>query len=350
MDDNHNIRLRKREHIRICLEEDVSFRKTNGFERYEFEYHALPEINLADIDLSITFLGHDFKIPFFIDALTGGADGTDVINRNLAAAAQRLGLGMGLGSQRAMLENPELLYTYQVRDVAPDIFLLGNLGASQLLNYASARVKQLVAAVGADGLALHLNPLQELVQPGGDLNWRNVLAAIREVCQTADVPVVVKEVGGGLSFRVARQLATAGVAALDVAGAGGTSFARVEYYRGSESAAAFFEWGIPTADALKQCRDAVSIPLIASGGIRNGVECAKALAMGASLVGMAYPLLKPAMESADAVIEEINRVALELKKAMLLLGVCNIAELKTCSLKRVDSVKETKGTRGGSAS
>jgi isopentenyl-diphosphate delta-isomerase len=285
-------------------------------------------------------------MPFFFDALTGGADGTEIINRNLAAAAQRLGLGMGLGSQRAMLENPELRYTYHVRDVAPDIFLLGNLGASQLLNYTSAQVKQLVAAVGADGLALHLNPLQELVQPGGDMNWRHVLAAIRGFCQTTDVPVVVKEVGSGLSFRVARQLATAGVAALDVAGAGGTSFARVEYYRGAESAAAFFEWGIPTAESLRQCRSAVSVPLIASGGIRNGVECAKALAMGASLVGMAYPLLKPAMESAEAVIGEITRIASELKKAMLLIGVCNMTELKACSLKRVDSVTETRVTQG----
>jgi isopentenyl-diphosphate Delta-isomerase len=347
MGDVNNIRFRKLEHIRVCLDEDVSFRKTNGFERYEFEYHALPEIDLSDIDLSIKFLGHDFKMPFFIDALTGGADGTEIINRNLAAAAQSLGLGMGLGSQRAMLENADLTYTYQVRDVAPDIFLLGNLGASQLLNYSIAQVKQLISAVGANGLALHLNPLQELVQPGGDTNWRNVLASIRAFCQTADMPVVVKEVGGGLSFGVATQLASVGVAALNVAGAGGTSFARVEYHRGSESAAPFFEWGIPTAESLKQCLGAVSVPLIASGGIRNGVECAKALAMGASLVGFAYPLLKPAMESAEAVVGEMNRIALELKKAMLLLGACNMVELKACSVKLVDSVEQTPFTKGG---
>ncbi|MFH0731259.1 MAG: type 2 isopentenyl-diphosphate Delta-isomerase [Pseudomonadota bacterium] len=349
MDDANSIRLRKLEHLRVCMEKDVSFRKSNGFERYEFEYHALPEINLSDIDLSTKFLGHDFKMPFFIDALTGGADGTEVINRNLAGAAQQLGLGMGVGSQRAMLENPDLIHTYQVRDVAPDIFLLGNLGASQLLNYNREQVGQLVTSVGASGMAFHLNPLQELVQAGGDTNWRNVLAAIKTFCQTADVPVVVKEVGSGLSARVAGQLASAGAVALNVAGAGGTSFARVEYYRGSSLAAAFFEWGIPTAESLQQCLGAVSVPLIASGGIRNGLECAKALAMGAGLVGFALPLLKPAMESAEAVIEKINRIALELKKTMLLLGACNMAELKSRSLNRVDFLNETPFSRGGVA-
>jgi isopentenyl-diphosphate delta-isomerase len=329
------------------MEKDVSFRKSNGFERYEFEYHSLPELNLSDIDLTTNFLGHDFKMPFFIDALTGGADGTEVINRNLAAAAQCLGLGMGLGSQRAMLENPDLIYTYQVRDVAPDIFLLGNLGASQLLNHGREQVKQLVTAIGANGIALHLNPLQELVQEGGDTNWRNVLAAIRAFCQTADVPVVVKEVGSGLSARVAGQLASAGAVALNVAGAGGTSFARVEYHRGSKLAAAFFEWGIPTAESLMQCLGAVRVPLIASGGIRNGVECAKALAMGAGLVGFAHPLLKPAMESAEAVIGEVNRIALELKKTMLLLGACNLAELKARSLTLVAFQGQTPFTRIG---
>ena len=323
---------RKRQHIRICLEEDIEFRKSNGFERYEFEYNALSEIGLPDIDLSTGFLGHPFKAPFFIEAMTGGAEGTETINRNLGRAAQTLSIGLGLGSQRTMLENPEFAYTYLIRDCAPDIFLLGNLGGSRLLEHEPEEVLSLAEAVGADGMAIHLNPLHELVQPEGDLNWVNVHTALTKLCQKATIPIVVKEVGSGLSGKTARQLEAAGVSALDVAGAGGSSFARVEHYRGSESAAAFFEWGIPTAESLKECRAAVDLPLIASGGIRNGVECAKALAMGADLVGFALPLLKPALESAEAVIRVIERMTMELKKAMMLLGVSNIEELKKCQL------------------
>jgi isopentenyl-diphosphate delta-isomerase len=337
MGKNNSIWKRKLEHIRICLEEDISFRKTNGFERYEFEYHALPESSLSDIDLSAKFLGHDFKMPIFIEALTGGADGAEVINRNLAAAAQTLGLGMGVGSQRAMLENRALTYTYQVRDIAPDIFLLGNLGACQLLNYTPDQVNQLTSEIGADGLALHLNPLHEMTQPEGDVDWRDVLSAIRAVCESAEKPVVVKEVGNGLSFKVASQLSSVGVSALDVAGAGGTCFARVEHHRGAESAPAFFEWGIPTAESLAQCSQISGVPLIASGGIRNGVECAKALVMGASLVGIAAPLLKPALDSSEAVVKKISQIALELKKAMLLLGAVNIGMLKERPIKLVES-------------
>ena len=330
-----SIQVRKKEHIRICLEEDVEFRKSNGFEHYEFEYNALFDIGLPDIDISTVFLGRPFKAPLFIEALTGGARESEMINRNLALAAQTIGIGLGLGSQRTMLENPDLAYTYQIRDLAPDIFLLGNLGGSRLLEYEPEAVLSLARDVGADGMAVHLNPLHEMVQPEGDLNWVNVHSALTRLCQKAEIPIVVKEVGSGLSGRTARQLEAAGVSALDVAGSGGTSFARVEHFRGSESASAFFEWGIPTAESLRECRAAVGLPLIASGGIRNGVECAKALAMGAELAGLALPLLKPAMESSEAVILVFERIILELKKAMMLLGATSIEELRKRRLSHI---------------
>ncbi|MEW5725146.1 MAG: type 2 isopentenyl-diphosphate Delta-isomerase [Thermodesulfobacteriota bacterium] len=332
MNRDAEISLRKLDHLRICTQEEVDFRKTNGFEGYEFEQMALPEADFDEIDLSTRFLDHDFALPFFIEALTGGAAGTEKINRNLAEAAQAVKIGLGLGSQRAMLLDPGWTYTYQVRDVAPDIFLLGNLGGAQLAKCGPDQVAGLVRDVGADGMAIHLNPLQELIQPEGDRDWRGFLEALEKLCREAHFPVVVKEVGHGISGPMAARLEAAGVAAIDVAGAGGTSFARVEYYRGGETAKAFFEWGIPTAASLRACRKAVSIPLVASGGIRNGVECAKALAMGAGLVGFGRPLLLAALDSPGKVIQEISRLAGELKTAMLLVGTRNIRELQQRSL------------------
>ncbi len=324
---------RKDDHVRICLEKDVLFSKKNGFERYEFEHRALPEIDLDEIDTTTFFLGREFRLPFFIAAMTGGTPVGHKINRNLARAAEELGIGMGLGSQRAMLDEPSVAQTYVVRDVAPSILLLGNIGAPQLAGLSIPEVEAMVGRVEADGLAIHLNPCHEMGQPEGDTNWKNVLECIRSVCAKISVPVVVKEAGCGISGAVASRLKTAGASAIDVAGAGGTCFAKVEYYRGSRMAEAFFEWGIPTAQALSQCREAVEIPLIASGGIRSGVECAKALALGATLVGFALPVLKPALESHHAVVRRINEFALELRKAMLLIGVKNIAELRVANIR-----------------
>jgi isopentenyl-diphosphate delta-isomerase len=323
---------RKEDHIRICLERDVEFSKSNGFERYELVHRALPELNLADIDTSTKFMGKAFSLPFFIEAMTGGSPGTDKINRNLAMAAQELGIGMGLGSQRAMLEDPGLAYTYEVREVAPGIFLLGNIGAAQLSGYSPGEITKLVRGVKADGLAVHLNAAHELSQPEGDSDWRNVLSDIGKLCRGVDFPVVVKETGCGISGEVARKLERAGAACLDVAGAGGTSWIRVEHHRGSETAKSFFDWGIPTAESLKQCREAVRIPLIASGGMRTGLECAKALAMGASLAGFALPLLKPAMDSHQAVVRKLEGMAREFRKAMLLVGAGNIQELRKAGI------------------
>ncbi len=326
---------RKREYIRICLKNNVEFTRSNGFARYEFEHRALPEISLNEIDTSTIFLGRKFKLPFFIEALTGGSPGTEKINRNLARAAEKLGIGMGLGSQRAMLAAPELASTYRVRDVAPNIFLLGNIGAAQLSSFGSLEIIAMIRDIGADGLAIHLNPAQEVCQPEGDTDWTNVLSNIERICKSTNFPVVVKETGCGLGGDIARKLALAGAACLDIAGAGGTSMTKVEYYRGSRIRA-FFEWGIPTAESLRQCRKAVKIPLIASGGIRTGLDCAKALAMGASLVGFALPILKPAMESSAAVVKKIEDFREELTLTMLLVGARSIRQLSKARIGQRD--------------
>ena len=319
---------RKQEHIDICLAEDVEFKKSNGFEKFDFEHRALPELNLSDIDTSLEFFGKNFQYPFFIEAITGGAPGTERLNQNLAKACEEMGIGMGTGSQRAMLDEPNLIYTYMVRDVAPNIFLLGNIGAVQLARLQANDVVHMVEQIKGDGLAIHLNAAQEMCQPEGDTDWRDVLANIERICRHAEFPVIIKETGCGISGDIARSLESAGAACLDIGGAGGTSFTRVESYRGSESAAALSEWGIPTAQSLQQCRKAVKIPIIASGGMRTGVDCAKALAMGASLAGFALPVLKAAKTSHEAVVAKLKTLAEELKRTMLLLGVENIEALK----------------------
>ena len=324
----HSTSQRKDEHISICLQEEVNFRKQNGFEQYDFVHRALPELNLADVDTSTTFLGKPFAYPFFIEALTGGSPTAALINENLAKAAQSFGVGMGVGSQRAMLIDPSLASTYQVRKAAPDILLFGNIGATQLAELETDDILAMVDTIEADGLAIHLNAAQEMCQPEGDKDWHNVLSNIQRICSEAPFPVMVKETGCGIDAGTARRLSEAGVSGLDVAGAGGTSFTKVEYYRGAQTSSALCEWGIPTAESLRQCRAAVNLPLIASGGIRNGVECAKAIGMGASLVGFGLPMLKAANQSHRDVIRYLTFMGEELKKVMLLVGAKSIDQLK----------------------
>lgn len=324
---------RKDEHIRICLESDVEASKSTGFERFELGHKAIPERRPSEVDTSTEFFGKRFRLPFLIEAMTGGSKGTESINRNLALAAERAGIGMGVGSQRAMLEDPELTYTYRVRDVAPGIFLLGNIGAVQLPQYSVREVTSLVKDIGADGLAVHLNPAQELSQPEGDRDWSGVMEGIRELCRKAGFPVIAKETGCGISGDIAMKLESAGVSCIDVAGAGGTSWVKVEQHRGSETAKSFAEWGMPTAESLMECREAVKLPLIASGGMRTGLDAAKAIAMGASLSGFALPFLKPATESVDSVSSLIGRLESELRKAMVLAGANTIQELVRAGVK-----------------
>ncbi len=333
---------RKLEHLRICTEEDVSAtRVTSGLERYRLVHCALPELDLTDIDLSTTFLDHHLEAPLLISAITGGTAQAKDINRNLAEAAQALGIAMCVGSQRTAIEDPQQIATYQVRHVAPDILLFANLGAVQLnYGYGLSECQRAVEMIQADALMLHLNPLQEALQPEGNTNFAALLDKIASICQDMEVPVVVKEVGWGISESVATQLASVGIAALDVAGAGGTSWSEVEKLRARDAlqervAADFEDWGIPTAEAIVQARRAApSLPLIASGGIRTGPEIAIALALGADLAGLAGPLVGPATVSPQAVQRELDVAIRGLRIAMFAAGLPHIRSLKNVRLER----------------
>jgi isopentenyl-diphosphate Delta-isomerase len=327
---------RKLEHLRINLQEDVQFREVrNGFEQYRFVHQALPEVALDAIDLSLEFFGKRLGAPLLISSMTGGAAEAGRINRNLAIGAQAAGIAMGLGSQRAAIEDQAFTATYQVRDVAPDILLFANLGAIQLnYRYGLEQCRRAVEMIQADALILHLNPIQEAVQAQGNTNWAGLLNKIEMVVKQLDMPVVVKEVGFGISEEVARQLASIGVAAIDVAGAGGTSWTAVEARRAPNErlralAETFWDWGIPTAESLLRARrGAADVPLIASGGIRDGVEVAKAVALGASLVGLASPMLKLANISGEAVAEGISALCDQLRVAMFGIGAHNLDQLR----------------------
>ena len=333
-----DLAARKRRHLDVCLSGPVGYTtRTTGFERYDLPYAALPESDLDSVDTGARFLGKRLRAPLLIGAMTGGPERAATINRNLAIAAQRLGVGMMLGSQRVMLAHPEARASFEVRDVAPDVLLIGNLGAAQLIaGYGVDEARRAVAEVGADALALHVNPLQEALQEGGDVRWRGVRARLAEVVPEVGAPVLLKEVGHGLTGAVARSVAAVGFAAVDVAGAGGTSWARVEELvrYGSVRRLELVEWGIPTAEALVEVREALpGTPLVASGGVRTGLDVAKAIALGASVAAIARPLLAPALESADAVEAVLAAVIEELRMAMHLMGVADLSALATTRLR-----------------
>lgn len=329
-------KARKADHIRINLEEDVQFpRLTTGLERYRLVHQALPELDLAAVDASSPLLGKTLAAPLLISSMTGGVEQAERINRNLAAGAQARGIAMGLGSQRAGLEIPATVRSFQVRRDAPDILLLANLGAVQLnKGYGVAHCRRAVEMIEADALILHLNPLQEVLQADGDWNWSGLLARIEAVCRGVGVPVVIKEVGWGISASLARRLGEAGVAAIDVAGAGGTSWSEVEYHRAPSErlrrlARTFADWGIPTAESLAAVGQAApQLARIASGGIRDGIDVAKCLALGASAAGLASPFLKAAVHSVEAVIDVIDALAEELRIAMFCAGAGHVAALR----------------------
>jgi isopentenyl-diphosphate delta-isomerase len=331
---------RKLRHVEVCLERPVAFQtRTTGFERYDLPYRALPETDLAAIDTATTLLGAPLTVPLLIGAMTGGAELSRTINRNLAIAAQRLGLGLMLGSQRVMLERPEALPSFQVRDLAPDVLLLGNLGVAQLKRgYGAAELERAVRSIGADALALHTNPLQEALQLGGDTDFAGLLPQLAALVPRLPFPVVLKEVGHGLSAAVARSVRDCGFAALDVAGAGGTSWARVEEFvaYGEIRHPELAEWGLPTAEALVEVRaELPQLPLIASGGIRSGVDIAKAIALGAQACAVAHPLLAPATRSPEAVVEVLERLRFELRVAMHGCGAPDLEALRRTPLRPV---------------
>jgi isopentenyl-diphosphate Delta-isomerase len=327
---------RKVEHIRINLEEDVQSKGiSSGLDRYRLVHMALPELNLNEVDTAVTFLGHRLRAPVLVSSMTGGVERGREINQRLARAAQAHGCAMGVGSQRAAIEDPALAPLFRVREVAPDILLLANLGAAQLnYGYGIDHCRRAVAMIEADALALHLNPLQEALQPDGNVNFSGLLSRIERVCRALEVPVIVKEVGWGISARVAQQLAEAGVAAIDVAGAGGTSWSEVEHHRAPTPlrrriSGTFIAWGIPTAESLLMARQgAPGLPLIASGGLRHGIDAAKAIALGADLAGFASPLLKAAAESEDAVHQLMGGLVEELRISMFCCGARDLAGLR----------------------
>jgi len=307
----------------------------SGLEKYRFTHCCLPELDRSDIELGTTFLGKSLKAPILISSMTGGTELAHLVNTRLATVAQRYGLAMGVGSQRIALEQPELAPTFAVRSLAPDILLLANLGAVQL-NYGCGLEDclKLVELLEADALILHLNPLQEWVQSGGDSNFKGLLAKIQQICAQLPVPVIAKEVGNGISAVMAKQLIEAGVAAIDVAGAGGTSWAKVESQRAKDNrqrhlGQVFADWGLPTAECITTIRSMNStIPLIASGGLKNGLDLAKSIALGADLGGLARPFLVAAIESEAAVDELVKFLIAELEIVLFCTGNPNLSALK----------------------
>lgn len=334
------IKKRKEDHLRIALSK-ISQIGDPGFENYRFVHNALPEINFEKIDTSTTFLGKKINFPFFISCMTGGIADGKKINRNLAKAAEKYGIAMGVGSQRAAIEHPELEKLFTAREVAPNIPLLANIGLVQLnYGFGLKECERCVDMIGADALVVHLNPIQEVIQPEGDRNWANLLPKLEKVVKKLSVPVIAKEVGFGLSEDAVRRLYNIGVRIFDTAGWGGTNWAMVEGLRGKADknlGELFSQWGIPTTESIKMCvsfnnklrtMKSEPITILGSGGVRSGIDIAKALALGADLVGIAAPFAKAALQSTEAVEGLIEKYALELRVAMFGVGARNLIELK----------------------
>jgi len=330
--DPGGMETRKRRHIDVCLSEAVDYQTvTTGLERYRLPYNALTQTDLSTVDLAANFLGARLRAPVLIGAMTGGAELSGTINRNLAAAAQELGVGMMLGSQRIMLDNGSASSSFSVRDVAPDVLLIGNIGLAQLDEVVVPDLVKVLDHVGANALAVHTNPLQEAMQHEGDTDFSGSISRLRDIAGSIGYPVILKEVGHGIGAAAAAELVDCPIAAVDVAGAGGTSWARVEQFvrYGEIRHPALAEWGIPTAEALLEVRHTLpDVSIVASGGIRTGMDAAKVLAMGADAVAVARPLLAPAIESPAAVVDWLQRFIDELLVCLHGCGAANLAALR----------------------
>jgi len=351
------IKERKEEHIQICLEEKVKGKNaTTGLEDVHLVHRALPEISWKQIDLSTTFLGHVFTAPIIVEAMTGGTEKALKINAAVAEAVEELGLGMGVGSQRIALEDPSLEETFNVaRKKAPNAFLIANLGAPQFAkDYGVKEAQKAVEMIEADALAIHLNSLQEAVQPEGETDYEAILGKIGEIVNGLDVPVIVKETGAGIAAEEAKRLEAVGVACIDVAGVGGTGWAAVEYHRARRRGdrlaevlgEALWNWGIPTAISIVEVAQSVNLPVIGSGGIRSGEDVAKALALGASLTGIAWPALSPALNSSAEVKELLGLLTYQLRSVMFLVGADSIGKLKASPIVLTGKTAEWLRARG----
>jgi len=356
---NETTEGRKIEHILICLSKEVEAKeKTTGLKDIEFVHVSLPEINKTDIDTSIKLLGHKLSAPIVIAAMTGGHPKAAKINATLAEAAQRLNIAMGVGSQRAALEDSSLEYTYSVaREKAPDILLIGNIGAPQILDENRIEtIKQVVNMIDADAVAIHLNALQEAIQPEGEVTFKGVISAIEDITRKIEVPIIVKETGAGIAREEAILLEKVGVKAIDVGGTGGTSWAAVETYRAENRGMnltasigrTFWDWGIPTAiSTIEVDYFTDNVEIIATGGVRTGLDAAKLISIGANAVGISLPLLKPAYEGkVEKVIQILQKIIEELKIAMFLVGASKINDLRKADIIITGKTAEWLKTRG----
>jgi len=334
---------RKADHIKINLERDVRSAGSSGLEKYGFVHEALPELDLNQVDTSLSLFGKKLSAPILISSMTGGTEEAGEINQRLAEAAQEVGAAMGIGSQRAAIEHPEQTPTFSIaRKVAPDILLFANLGAIQLnYGYGVDECRRAVDMLQADALILHLNPLQEAVQDAGNTNFAGLAEKIEGICKKLEVPVIAKEVGWGISPQTAKLLADCGVSVIDVAGAGGTSWSQVEMHRAPDEfsrrlAATFAGWGIPTADSILNVKKAApNMPIFASGGLHDGLDIAKSIALGATLGGMAGQFLKAASVSTDSVVETIRLTQKQIAVAMFACGAAVLKELQDGRLHRL---------------
>lgn len=347
-------RKRKADHLKICLDQKAQARKiTTGFENIHLIHKALPEIDRAKIDLSTTIFNHKFEAPIIVGAMTGGTEEATKINATIAETVEKLGLGMGVGSQRAAIEDKELAKTFTIaRKKAPNAFLIANIGGVQLVHgYGVKEVKKAMDMIDADALAIHLNALQEAMQPEGQTNFDGVLAKIGEITRALDKPVIVKETGAGIAAEEAKKLEAAGVKAIDVGGCGGTSFAAVEFYRsereeGRFQAEAFWDWGIPAAVSLVEATQTVKIPVLASGGLRSGTDAAKALALNASLCSVSQPVLEAAVKGERETERMLSCLMEELHNVMFLVGARQVKDLVKVPVVITGETAEWLTTRG----
>jgi len=345
---------RKIEHLKLCAESPVESRKVSaGFEDVTLIHRALPELDMDKLNLSIDLLGKRLQAPFLIASITGGHPDTIPVNAALAAAAEELGVGIGVGSQRAAIDDPAQEESFRVvREKAPTAFIYGNVGAAQIRQYGIDGVEKPIEMIDADALAIHLNFLQEAIQPEGDRDATGCLEMIKEICSVLGKPVIIKETGAGISREDAILLQKAGVSAIDVGGAGGTSWAGVEVYRARKSGdyasenlgELFWDFGIPTVASIIESR--VSLPIIATGGIRTGVEIAKSIALGASAASAALPFVGPALEGKESVVRVLSRMLDELRISMFLCGCANIQDLRNAPVVVTGWTLEYLGQRG----
>ena len=350
-------RRRKAEHIGISLNYNVQAREaTTGFEDVQFVHRALPEIDKQQIDLSTTVFGHRFAAPLIVGAITGGTLEATKINATIAEAVEELGLGMGVGSQRAALEDKNFEESFAVaRKKAPTAFLVANIGGVQLVNGIGLnKVRRAMEMVDADALAIHLNALQETAQPEGQTNFAGILENVTRIVEEVEKPVIAKETGAGISAEEAKKLETAGVKGIDVSGAGGTSWAAVEYFRARELRDAsrerlgslFWDWGIPTAVSIVEASQTVSIPIIASGGVRSGVDVAKSLTLGSSLASLSQPMLRTAVKGTQETRDALSLLMDELRNAMFLTGAASIEALQSVPAVLMGKTADWLRTRG----